>query len=350
MFYIRADGNEKIGMGHVMRCLTIAEALCRLGEKVLFITADERPAELINEQGFAVKILSTRYDDMEAELPRLTAHLAQDRDSTERGERPRILVDSYFVTLRYLEKLRNAAKVILMDDEKREVYSCDGLVNYNIFGKTLGYERDYGTGTKLFLGCEYAPLREQFRNCGYAVREKAEHILLTTGGGDGCHMALAMAKRLVKKDGTERKTDPVWHIVCGPYHPDTAELEKLAATYNKLQIHKNVSRMSELMQACDVAVSAAGSTLYELCGIGIPAVGFYFAENQQKNMETFAKLTHIKNAGDFSAKPERVLDLIEEEVETLCREKTLREEISQRMKTIVDGRGADRLARGLFSL
>lgn len=350
MFYIRADGNEKIGMGHVMRCLTIAEALGRLGEKVLFVTADERPAEWISKRGFAVKTLFTRYDDMETELPRLTALLTGDRGGAEDEKKPKILVDSYFVTSRYLEKLRTAAKIILMDDEKRAVYPCDGLVNYNIFGKTLGYERDYGTGTKLFLGCEYVPLREQFRDCDYTVREKAEHILLTTGGGDRCHMALAMAKRLTEKNGIEKKTFPVWHIVCGPYHPDIVELEKLAAKYDMLQIHKNVTCMSELMRACDIAVSAAGSTFYELGSIGIPAVGFYFVENQRKNMETFAKLTPIKNAGDFSATPERVLDLIEEEVERLCREKALREEISQRMKTIVDGKGADRLAKGFCSL
>lgn len=349
MFYIRADGNEKVGMGHVMRCLTIAEELLRLREEVLFITADIRPADLIKKRGFAVRTLSTRYEDMEAELPGLTAVLRESAGSKE-AEKKKILVDSYFVTPRYLEKLRTAAKVILMDDEKRQVYPCDGLVNYNIFGRTLGYERDYPARTRLFLGCEYMPLGEQFRDRAYTVREKTEHILLTTGGGDGCHMALAMAGRLAGKSSEERRTSPVWHIVCGPYHPDTGALEEIAAECGILKIHKNVTHMSELMLKCDIAVSAAGSTLYELCSIGIPAVGFYFVENQRRNMETFAELTPIRNAGDFSAQPESVLDFIEEEVETLCREKKLREEISRSMRTIVDGRGAKRLAEGFCSL
>ncbi|MBD5551412.1 MAG: UDP-2,4-diacetamido-2,4,6-trideoxy-beta-L-altropyranose hydrolase [Lachnospiraceae bacterium] len=345
MFYIRADGNEKIGMGHVMRCLTIAEALGRLGEEVLFLTADEKPVMLIKERGFSVKVLYVRYDDMEAELPQTAKLLAENREA----EKPKILVDSYFITPYYLEQLRMSAKVILMDDEKRAVYPCDGLVNYNIYGKTLEYEKDYPAWTKLFLGCAYMPLREQFRNCNYAVREKAEHVLFTTGGSDSLHIARCMVKRLLQKE-KESIQNPVWHIVCGPYHPDTEELERLAAGHVTLQIHKNVTCMSELMQECDIAVSAAGSTFYELCSIGIPTVGFYFVENQRRNMETFAKLTPIKNAGDFSAAPESVLDFVEEEVEVLCREKTLREEISQIMKTIVDGRGADRLAKGLLSV
>ncbi len=346
MFYIRADGNEKIGMGHVMRCLTIAEALRRLGEDVLFITADERPVNLIKERKFAVRTLFSRYDDMEAELPLLMAALAESEGDGE----AKIVVDSYFVTYRYLESLKNAAKVILMDDEKRAVYPCAALVNYNIFGKTLGYERDYPAGTTLFLGCEYAPLREQFRDCAYTVRKEAQHILLTTGGGDSCHMALAMAKRLTGKSCGGGRKSPVWHTVCGPDHPDARELENPAAECDILQIHKNVTHMSELMRECDIAVSAAGSTFYELCGVGLPAVGFYFAKNQRRNMEAFAELTPIRNAGDFSVQPERVLDFIEEEVETLCRERTLREEISQSMKTIVDGRGADRLAEGICAL
>lgn len=345
MFYIRADGNEKIAMGHVMRCLTIAEALERLGEEVLFVTADEKPVELIRERGFAAKVLSAEYDDMEAELPQLTALFSQDGGA----EKNRILVDSYFVTPYYLERLRSFAKVILMDDEKKTVYPCDGLVNYNIFGKTLGYERDYPAQTRLFLGCTYMPLREQFRGCSYEVRDQAKHILFATGGGDSLHIAMHMVKRLLRKGKLDGE-GPIWHIVCGPYHPDTGELENLAAGHALLRIHKNVTHMSELMRECDIAVSAAGSTMYELCSVGLPTVGFYFVENQRRNMEAFAERTPIKNAGDFAKEPENVLAAIEKEVDRLCGEKTLREEISRKMKEVVDGRGADRLAEGMRAL
>lgn len=347
MFYIRADGNEKIGMGHIMRCLTIAEALRRQGEEVLFLTADEKPVKLIEERGFAAKILFTYYDEMEVELPQLLS-IFMGNIGDINLEKPRILVDSYFVTEFYLKNLRLSATVILMDDEKRAVYPCDGLVNYNIYGKTLEYERDYTAGTRLFLGCEYMPLREQYRDGSYEVRDKVEHILLTTGGGDGCHMALAMAKRLLCSE--QEMTGVTWHIVCGPYCQDTEELKKLASKNNMLQVHKNVTDMSGLMRSCDIAVSAAGSTLYELCSIGVPTVGFYFAENQRKNMETFGKLTPVMNAGDFSVSPEKVLDFILREVEILCCERQLREKISQAMRNIVDGKGADRLAKELLML
>lgn len=347
MFYIRADGNEKIGMGHIMRCLNIAEALRKQGEEILFLTADEKPVKLIKERGFAAKILFTYYDEMEVELPQLLSMFMGDTGGAQQ-EKPKILVDSYFVTEFYLKNLGLSAKVILMDDEKRAVYSCNGLVNYNIYGKTLGYEKAYPSETQLFLGCEYMPLREQFWDRSYEVRDKAEHILLTTGGGDGCHMALAMAGRLLSSG--QEKTELTWHIVCGPYQPDTKKLEELAGKSGMLRIHKNMTDLSELMQSCDIAVSAAGSTLYELCSIGVPTVGFYFAENQRKNMEAFGSMTPVMNAGDFSASPESVLDFILREVEILCGEKRLREKISRAMRSIVDGKGADRLAKELLAM
>lgn len=344
MFYIRADGNEKVAMGHVMRCLTIAEALERLGEKTVFVTADEKPVEWIEERGFAVQVLSTPYDDMEVEVSRIRKLLTE----TAAAEKPKILVDSYFITPHYLEQLRLFAKVILMDDEKKMVYPCDGLVNYSIYGKTLGYERDYPRETELFLGCSYVPLRGQFKGCSYTVREKVRDILFLTGGSDSLHIALFLVRRLLQRE--KESADVVWHIVCGSCHPDTAKLEEIAGKHSMLRIHKNVTDMSELMRKCDLAVSAAGSTLYELCSIGVPAVGFYFVENQRRNMETFAELTPIRNAGDFSKEPEKVFEFIEKEVEELCRQKALREEISRIMKTIVDGEGAERLARELCSL
>ena len=78
MFYIRADGNEKIGMGHIMRCLTIADAIKAEGEEVCFLVADEKPVKVIEDRGFQTKILFTYYDEMDVELPQLVLQLSGD--------------------------------------------------------------------------------------------------------------------------------------------------------------------------------------------------------------------------------------------------------------------------------
>jgi len=348
MFYIRADGNEKIGMGHIMRCLSIAQALRAAGRDVMFLTADEKPSEVIASYGFEYHILFTYYDEMDVELPQLVMLLPMGAEKISgQSNRPEILIDSYYVTPFYLQNLQLTATVILMDDLKTRVFPCDILVNYNIYAQNLGYEKEYSLDTKLLLGHEYAPLRPEFAVKPEPVREDVKNILLTTGGGDSCHMALAFAKEIIGADARQKSVS--YHIVCGPFSTDTGKLKELAAECPQIQIHEQVSDMAKLMKACDLAVSAAGSTFYELCALGIPTVGFYFAANQRMNMEAFSEKTPILNAGDFSADPQQVLFFIKKEIEILSESYELRLKISQAVSTLVDGKGAERLAAKLCS-
>ena len=127
MFYIRADGNEQIGMGHIMRCLAIAKALKKQGCEVEFLLADDKPVKTLEEHGMAYHILFTYYDEMDVELPQLVLCLMGN------GTKPTILIDSYYVTKFYVQNLKLLANVVLMDDNLTEVYPCDAVVNYNIY-------------------------------------------------------------------------------------------------------------------------------------------------------------------------------------------------------------------------
>ena len=351
MFYIRADGNEKIGMGHILRCLTIAKALEKQGCEVEFLLADDKPVKLLEEHGMAYHILFTYYDEMDVELPQLVLYLMGN------GAKPTILIDSYYVTKFYVQNLKPLANVVLMDDNLTEVYPCDAVVNYNIYGKTLGYEEKYPL-QKLLLGTDYMPLRDEFVGIDYLVRDTVENVMLTTGGGDSCHMALKFAKRLAEYmqqktegEGLENPVNSIkWHMICGPYNTDVEALKELEKEYAFLVIHQNVTDMSVIMKECDIAISAAGSTLYELCAIGVPTIGFYFADNQRQNIEAFGKLTPIMNAGDFSTGEEDVFAFMEKGLKLLMESKELRVKISMAMRTLVDGNGAERLAEALMNL
>ena len=174
MVVIRADANSKIGMGHVMRCLSVADALLKRGEEVLFVTADDTPVPLLTKKGVPYRVLHTYYADMEAELPGLLCIL---QELTQRAELPEevlsrmssqrkdiaILVDSYYVTEKYLAALKKRITTIYMDDIYAFSYPVDMLINYNIYGEEMGYEKDAAfADTKLLLGTKYVPLREEF--------------------------------------------------------------------------------------------------------------------------------------------------------------------------------------------
>ncbi len=340
MFYIRADGNETIGMGHIARCMTIAEALQAAGEEVCFLIADEKPVKVLEERGFRYEILFTYYDEMDVELPQLVLKLGTAAGSGK----VRILIDSYYVTEFYIKNLMLQAEVILLDDNADRVLPCHTLVNYNIYAESLGYAEKY-PDSRLVLGATYAPIRSSFAGAPAEIRDEMKHVLVTCGGSDGCHMELALTEA-VKNEMLPQNL--VYHLVVGPFSEDGDRLEEETQGDERFCVHRGVSDLSDLMRTCDAAVSAAGSTLYELCAVGLPTIGFTMASNQHRNMEAFAKLTPIMNAGDFSIAPDAALAFIAKELTLLAGEPQLRQKISAAMRSLVDGQGAKHLAEELL--
>lgn len=372
MVVIRADANSKIGMGHVMRCLSVADALLKRGEEVLFVTADDTPVPLLTKKGVPYRVLHTDYADMEAELPGLLCIL---QELTQRAELPEevlsrmssqrkdiaILVDSYYVTEKYLAALKKRITTIYMDDIYAFSYPVDMLINYNIYGEEMGYEKDAAfADTKLLLGANYVPLREEFSaGAGYVQSRKelslgaanvtpAEEggILITTGGSDSFNLAGQLLMEAMKYDALKEKE---YHVVSGSLNPHIGELQALAQKHENIHIHCNVTNMAELMAESEVALSAGGSTLYELCAVGVPVIAFSFAENQERLVQTFVKRGIAQYGGNYRTDGNKMIQNTIAGLETLLEDKNLRTEYRKKARTLVDGKGADRIAEALLS-
>lgn len=354
MVVIRADANSKIGMGHVMRCLSVADALVKRGEEVLFVTADDTPVPLLTKKGVPYRVLHTDYADMEAELPELLAVL---RELTLRAESPEaallqrntsILVDSYYVTEKYLAALKSRITTIYMDDIYAFSYPVDMLINYNIYGEEMGYEKDAAfADTKLLLGTEYVPLREEF-SAGVQQRTAANcGILITTGGSDSFNLAGQLLMEAMKYDALKEKE---YHVVSGSLNPHIGELQALAQKHENIHIHCNVTNMAELMAESEVALSAGGSTLYELCAMGVPVIAFSFAENQERLVQTFVKRGIAQYGGNYRTDGNKMIQNTIAGLETLLEDENLRTEYRKKARTLVDGKGADRIAEAIQAL
>lgn len=367
MIVIRADANSKIGMGHVMRCLSVADALLKRGEEVLFVTADDTPVPLLTKKGIPYRVLHTDYADMEAELPELWEVLrelpqgAESPDATLAQKNTSILVDSYYVTEKYLAALKKRITTIYMDDIYAFSYPVDMLINYNIYGEEMGYEKDAAfADTKLLLGANYVPLREEFSaGAGYVQSRKelslgaanvtpAEEggILITTGGSDSFNLAGQLLMEAMKYDALKEKE---YHVVSGSLNPHIGELQALAQKHENIHIHCNVTNMAELMAESEVALSAGGSTLYELCAVGVPVIAFSFAENQERLVQTFVKRGIAQYGGNYRTDGNKMIQNTIAGLETLLEDKNLRSEYRKKARTLVDGKGAERIAEALLS-
>lgn len=343
MLLIRADGNARIGVGHLMRCLTIAEEVAALQgarEHICFLCAEEPSAELVGEHHFMSRTLGTDYRNMESELP--LWQQAETLCKTDGISRNVILVDSYCVTEFYLAELKKLGYVVLMDDLGRQCYSVDCVINYNAPASMEAYRELYrGRNTRLLIGSSYVPLRRQFldrRRLDSA--EEVRNVLITTGGGDVENIAGKILRKIYKREIR-------YHIVIGQFNPHYREMKELEEDFDNIQICHNVVDMAGLMCSCDIAVTAGGSTVYELAALGVPLICFSYAENQEALAEYIGNRSIACSAGAWHRDAAGTLERIDELFEELTGDREKRVQCSQNERAMVDGQGAIRLARAL---
>ncbi len=343
---IRADGNSTIGLGHIMRCLSIADAFKAQGGKVLFVTACRECTETIRQRGYEFAILDSDNQgdsyDMCSELPELRQLCSRQEEEIT------FLVDSYRVSQAYYQQLQELGKVACLED-MGESYPVDLLINYNIYGED--FAKVYQTQAReMLLGAGYMPLRAEFQeDMEYTIRPDVRNVLITTGGGDPLFAAKSLGDAFLQNEQLAAR-DIVYHIVSGPLNCFAKELKEHYCGNGRVVIHENVSSMKVLMRQCDVVVTATGSTIYEVSALGIPMICFYYVENQRRGAEAIERILHVTNAGDFSKVPSQVVQSALEALIELVEKPKLRERLYREEKTLVDGQGAGRIAKALQDL
>lgn len=335
----RADGNLCVGAGHLMRCLSVAVAASDKGIECKFITADDSFRDKIIENGFEVVVLNTDFKHLYDELFLI-------KDILEKEKPDYIIVDSYYVTNDYLSCLQQYGKLVYIDDVASFAYPVDVLINYNIYASRMNYDEIYTQAgipvPRQIMGTSYVPLRKEF--CGLKHKARSglvRNILVSAGGADPEGIALRIAEYLL--DHTSQIEKYKFHFIVSRYEPDSRRIENIASQNKWIILHKDVKKMSELMQSCDIAISAAGSTLYELCACGIPTITYILADNQIMGAETFEQTGVMLNAGDVRKKGDFFEDLFLL-LMLLCDNTVLRASLTEKAQRLIDGNGAARLA------
>ncbi len=342
---IRVDVNETVATGHIMRCITIAEQIKKLGGQVLFITADGQAEELLARAGMEHVCLQSRWDHMEEELPVL-------REVLKLAGIKTLLVDSYQATPAYFEELCPLVKLVCIDDCFEHIFPVDVLINYNAYHIRFPYRETYGGKTRLLLGTDYVPLREEFsvkqiRDRDEQSGKKGFSVLLSSGGSDAQNAILGILQRAMQ---TEELRSVMFHAVVGVYHPQGDAIEAFAANYENVKVYRPCHDMAGLMADCDAAVSAAGTMLFELCAMRVPTVFFQSADNQRYDREFFESGERMIFAGDMTQDRDICIDKICEGLKRLVADAALRERMKENLGSVTDGKGAERIAGEIMRL
>ncbi len=343
MIGIRADANDVVATGHIMRCITIARELQKRGEEVVFFLADEYGVSMLKEQDMPYFVMHTDWENPKEEQEILCGEI------TARGIGA-MLFDSYRFDREYFECLQNRLKskirMAYIDDLFEDVYPVDVIINYNAYHTQFPYREAYGgaKSTELCLGPSFVPLREEFGRCDLSDGID-KSVLLACGGGDVLQSLHGILKKAVND---ARFADVTFHVVVGRYHQKKERLLELAQEHDTIKLHHDVSNMAELMEESRIAVSAAGTMLYELCAMERPTVFFVTADNQRYDSDFFAEDDRMLFAGDFRAEQENCIGRILDGMDRLLTDARLCNGMKEKLRNVTDGRGAGRIAEILI--
>ncbi|NMB33092.1 MAG: UDP-2,4-diacetamido-2,4,6-trideoxy-beta-L-altropyranose hydrolase [Clostridium sp.] len=347
---IRVDGGINIGMGHVMRCLSLAKAFRGMGAKVYFLSRFELGNSKIGREGFEV----LKMPIYEEENPKGfsygdTIWLREDArniiDKIGKFDLDVLIIDSYNVTESFfLELGSHIKKLCYIDDMNSFLYPVDVLINGNITALSMGYRR-YKKDETMLLGIKYNLIREEFKGLDTKKTSKCvKEIMITMGGADPLGLSLRFSK-LIATD--IRFRDVTVNVIVGNGFVNKSDLKQVQRVNANVILHENIGKMSEIMLRSDVAISSAGSTLYELCACGTPTLSVIVADNQERNANMLSDEGYISNLGWYNQLSDsKMLKCLK----LLCDNYQKRLSLSQKMRELVDGKGANRVARKISKL
>lgn len=339
MIAIRVDANNIISTSSLMRCITVADALKKEGEEVLFITADDYADSIFNDNDCKYISLGTDYAKPHSEIERLLDVLKDNNIS-------KLLLDSNRVDQQYINSLSEHVNITYFDDMNKMFKGLTNVIQYSPFADWEEYLQQYcGTTTSMYIGSVYAPLRSEFVDCHKEINKEAKSIMITTGGTDNRLVAYKITELLAD---CEKLNNVTLHLVVGYLYDNIEKYDELAKKYSNIVLHKNKSKMSDIMLECDIAISAGGTTLLELCSCGVPTIVFAVSDNQYECVRQMINYKYMIGVGDIRLSFDNKLNTIKEYALELFDDYERRTQMSENMKKLVDGYGAARIAKGIL--
>jgi UDP-2,4-diacetamido-2,4,6-trideoxy-beta-L-altropyranose hydrolase len=329
----RTDVTTEMGTGHLMRCRSLAQRLRDFGVSTEFLMA-QCPEELgraLTDEGFDfVRVNCAPGSIKDANF---TARAASEADW--------IIVDGYHFDSSYQKVLKSAGmRVLFIDDYVHcKGYTADIVLNQNMYANSTMY-RDKAPHSKILTGPSYALLRAEFagkRPGDGKVPRIAKNILVTLGGSDKDNLTARVVRAL---DRSRFKNIEV-RVVVGAINQNAEEIVRICAeSKKKMRVLVNIDNMAELMDWADLAISAGGTTAYELAITRTPSVMLVSAENQRLNAAEFCKRGFAQIVEDpFGIADNELMECFDSVISSSER----RKKMVAGLKGVVDGRGPERV-------
>jgi UDP-2,4-diacetamido-2,4,6-trideoxy-beta-L-altropyranose hydrolase len=346
---IRADGSPFIGMGHIIRCLTLGREFRKAGCQVYFISKYKEGIQRIEYDGFEVfRLSNTNRINIDnqffyGESDELKLEAGVIAEFIKKNQVSLLCVDSYNVTKEFFLKLKPFTRLLYIDDINKFSYPVDMLLNGNITAKYLNYEMYYPKEA-LLLGLKYNLIRDEFQNLPEKrIKLEVNELMITTGGADPYHLSEQFIEFIIRNRALQNLKI---NVVIGDGFVNTERLHDLSKKFKNIILHERINKISNIMLNSDIAISSGGSTLYELSACGTPTLAFIYADNQELIVRELTKLGYLKNLGWFNnINGDKFLVLLK----FLINNYSLRVRLCHKGRNLVDGMGAKRVVEVLIN-
>jgi UDP-2,4-diacetamido-2,4,6-trideoxy-beta-L-altropyranose hydrolase len=294
----RVDASIEIGTGHVVRCLTLADALKDIGISSHFICRDYEGnlAKLIKEKGHKYVLLplieffsrSTKSEEL-AHADWLGASQKDDAESCKSiilALKPTwVIVDHYGINEPWEMHIAEiGTKIFAVDDLADRDHYCDILLDQTIGRSDKDYESHVPRSAVILCGTKYSLLRPEFmewRERSLILKRSGEirRVFVNLGGVDKNNLTSTALKSL---EETSLADNISVVIVLGEQCPNIQSVKKIAASSRfSTKVLVGSKNMAELMASADIAIGAAGTTSWERCCLGLPTLMLVVADNQR---------------------------------------------------------------------
>ena len=341
--FIRTDANPEIAGGHIMRCLSVADALSGLGADVRFVLSDDNSVEVVEGCGYRATVLGSDWRNIDDGADTL-CHMCDE------VERPIVLVDTYSVSEMYVNRLARHAKVCYLGSKGGDLGALSLIVDYSTEADEKAYFDIYGQrGTRLLIGPGYAPLRGSFARAYRKRCGEIRRVLVTTGNTDQCGFMPAFLRAALDD---ERLTGVKFTPVLGRMVSKViaGDVEEIAKRSQAVEVLQDVTDMAGLMSHCDAAITANGTTVYELAAAGVPAVTFAMVDEQVRSAESFSRLGATIYCGSALRGVEEVAGDCASALAGLLASRENAIALTERAHALVDGCGSEKVAKEMLIL
>jgi UDP-2,4-diacetamido-2,4,6-trideoxy-beta-L-altropyranose hydrolase len=358
---VRVDASVVMGMGHLMRCLSLARALADDGAEVLFVLRAQAAgvAGLIGSEGHAVRLLADP-DRPANPATNGTTHASwlptswqEDAEQTLLaiggiGAVDWLIVDHYALDGRWERRLRQQVpRILVIDDLADRDHDCDILLDQNLVqAMELRYRGRLPATCRPLLGPRYALLRPEFaeqRKSLIARSGKVNRILVCYGGSDPDNETAKTLSAIRSLSLASTAVD----VVIGMSNPYADSISGLCRELPDAELHHGAGNMAELMQRADLAIGAGGVMSWERCCLGLPTIAIGIADNQTGALTALAAAGAVAYLGPAaSVTANQIADAIRSMLDDPARTRAM----GKAAGTLVDGAGVDRVREAMMAV